>query len=515
VSFKLLKHKARMFIALMIVMQILLMPIAAIATDSQTPINQTTAADPEPVPAADPEPVPAADPEPVPAADPEPVPAADPEPVPAPEEGSETGTDTGETGVTEGDGNGDEDGAEMPVIEPEVGNSYVATVDVSAVGGPTSGLLDKSIEYDFTATFKEVGTTTLGSAQLTIDNNFGVGHQSGTVTASNDKTWNFDIVDRVLSLWATTSDGYLGTDASVSVVFKATTPSAAGVYTFETEAWTTANSDFNDVAGDSGTKDVMADGHYDPSVWVADAGDTINVAAGEYGMSKTLDIDKWDSSLGGVTIKGPDTGTAKIVGTSEAAKQVFNVTAHGATIDGLEVTLNNGYASNHDEYPTALIGINNSGAIIKNNTIYGNYPIGTSHANMFTRGITVAGGAFSSEITGNTIYNVRNGIVVHTGNTALINNNVIFNTKGGIMNYTSNDDDAAKRTMNGNSWASTIPGMIDHNEWDIVWNSATYGFPNYHDSIVKVSEDNYGAYILDLRRDKDAIVKDLVTTHPQ
>jgi len=77
------------------------------------------------------------------------------------------------------------------------------------------------------------------------------------------------------------------------------------------------------------------------------------------------------------------------------------------------------------------------------------------------------------------------------------------------------DDDAAKRTMNGNSWASTIPGMIDHNEWDIVWNSATYGFPNYHDSIVKVSEDNYGAYILDLRRDKDAIVKDLVTTHPQ
>ena len=379
--------------------------------------------------------------------------------------------------------------AEEAIESSGVGNSYVASVGTS-----TDGLLDKNKVYDFTATFKELfkNGTYLGSAQLTIDSTFDVDDtQALTVSTSSGKTWKGGLVGYVLSLWADKGTDRLGKDEWVSVVFQAKTPDTPGVFTFETEAWQERG---GYESGNPGNNNMASD-HYDPSVWVADDGDTINVDAGEYGMNKTLEVDKMD-----VTIKGLDTGTAKIVGTSANAKQVFNVTGQGVTIENLEVTVNGGYATDHDEYATALIGVDNSGAIIKDNTIYGNYAVGTSLASMFTRGITVNSGSYLSEITGNTIHNVRNGIVVRYGNSAEVNNNVIFNTKGGIMNYTSNDADAANRTMSGNSWTSTVPGMIDHNEWDIVWNSGGgYAPADGYVPIIALSNANNGAYVLDRR----------------
>ena len=96
-------------------------------------------------------------------------------------------------------------------------------------------------------------------------------------------------------------------------------------------------------------------------------------------------------------------------------------------------------------------------------------------------------------ITGNTIYNTRNGVVVHYNNTATISNNIIYNTKGGIMNYTGSQADADNRTMSNNSWGTA------HNEWDIVWNSGGGPYePDYNQSVLVLSGANNDAYVLSL-----------------
>ena len=100
-------------------------------------------------------------------------------------------------------------------------------------------------------------------------------------------------------------------------------------------------------------------------------------------------------------------------------------------------------------------------------------------------------------ISGNTIYNSRNGIVIRSHATATITNNIIYNTKGGIMNYTADQADANNRMMTGNSWGTS------HNEWDIVWNTFAYYTPDYHTSVLVLSVANNGAYVLD-RRGPDA-----------
>ncbi|MCX6702172.1 MAG: peptidoglycan-binding protein [Candidatus Zambryskibacteria bacterium] len=108
-------------------------------------------------------------------------------------------------------------------------------------------------------------------------------------------------------------------------------------------------------------------------------------------------------------------------------------------------------------------------------------------------GITVGTGTTAGiNITGNTIYKVRDGVVVQYGNTATVSNNIIHDTKGGVMNYTSSQVDANNRMVSGNSWGTT------HNEWDIVWNSATYT-PNYNQDVLVLSGANNSAYVLDRR----------------
>ncbi|MCX6094431.1 MAG: right-handed parallel beta-helix repeat-containing protein, partial [Candidatus Bipolaricaulota bacterium] len=109
------------------------------------------------------------------------------------------------------------------------------------------------------------------------------------------------------------------------------------------------------------------------------------------------------------------------------------------------------------------------------------------------RALTIgSNGCTDVTITGNTVYNTRNGIVVQYSNAVALTENTIYATKGGIMNYTNTLADASNRTMTDNSWGTA------HNEWDIVWNSANYD-PDYHESVIELSASNEGAYVVDRR----------------
>ena len=240
---------------------------------------------------------------------------------------------------------------------------------------------------------------------------------------------------------------------------------------------------------------------------VATAGDTVNVAAGTYDIASTILLNK------AVTILGPTSGIAKLQGTNGGAVSIFEITASSVTIQNLEVTHNAlppfSQTPPWTELPNSLIRIPTgsalSGIAITNNKIYVPTQAGAMSA-WNGVGITVGSAPVSGiSITGNTIYNTRNGVVVHRGTIATINNNVIYNTKGGIMNYTSDQADADNRTMTGNAWGTT------HNEWDIVWNSGTYYLPTDRTaSVLGVSAANNGAYVLD-RRAADAASSNTLT----
>ncbi len=227
------------------------------------------------------------------------------------------------------------------------------------------------------------------------------------------------------------------------------------------------------------------------AITASNNGDTINVLAGEYQISDTIVINKELTIIGA--------SGAKLINIDTPAKTVFSITSSNVSIEGFEITHQNSFTQDSDEVARALIAIPDNANLtniqIKDNLVYGNYPPSTAQKDMYTRGITVgSNGGTDIDITNNTIHSVRNGIVVRPTNTTNTSENTIYNTKGGIMHYTSSSEDADNRTMLDNEWTTA------HNEWDIVWNSASYGFPDYQQSIIALGELNNDAYILDLRR---------------
>ncbi len=267
------------------------------------------------------------------------------------------------------------------------------------------------------------------------------------------------------------------------------------------EVW--VSPDYDDTTEDWGLT------HFDCIQEAIDAvktGGTVNVGSGNYTIDATIVVGKK------VTIIGPDDHSAILTGESASITQVIGIASHGVSIENLVVTLDASVDTPTDEMDRALIVIANPAVEVRvvmayedvelvNNKIYGPYSSDTEMGEMWTRGIVVNDG-FSPHVVieGNTIYNVRNGIVVRTGNSAHFKCNTIFNTKGGIMNYTNNDDDAANRVMEDNNWLSTDSLLPNHNEWDIVWNSGGgYAPTEGYEPVIALSEANNGAYVLDRR----------------
>lgn len=238
----------------------------------------------------------------------------------------------------------------------------------------------------------------------------------------------------------------------------------------------------------------------------ASNGDTINVAAGTFDVAATIVVNKE------VTISGAGSGSTIVRGTG-GLLSVFEITSGNVGILNLEVTLDASTSraaqvpilpavwTYDEETDTSLIripsGVGLTGIAISNNTLY--VPAQPGAMGLWGhRAITAKTGTVSGlSVSGNTIYNTRNGVVIHGNNTATLSDNSIYNTKGGVMYYTNSQADADNRTTTGNSWGTV------HNEWDIVWNTAYY-VPDYQQSVLALSGANNEAYILD-RRAADAI----------
>jgi parallel beta-helix repeat protein len=227
----------------------------------------------------------------------------------------------------------------------------------------------------------------------------------------------------------------------------------------------------------------------------ANPGDVIQLAAGTtYDVASTILVNK------AVTVTGAG---ATVRGTTSGALCVFELSASGAALHGVDVTwatlLETTVASAEvTDSLVRVVGSGLSGVSITGNVIHVPGQAGAM-STWVGRALTVADSACSGAvvISGNTVYNTRNGVVVRSNNSATISDNVIYATKGGIMNYTGSLTDAANRTMSNNSWGTV------HNEWDIVWNTFSYFTPDYQQSVIALSSLNNGAYVVD-RRAKDA-----------
>jgi len=222
---------------------------------------------------------------------------------------------------------------------------------------------------------------------------------------------------------------------------------------------------------------------------------TVNVLAGTLDVTTTILVNK------SVTISGE--AGAIVQGTDPSVVSIFEISASDVTLQNLEIThsaLPAFVAAGWVELPNSLIRVPVSlgltGLSIQDNKIY--VPAQAGEMKTWNGvGITVGSNTTTGvSITGNTIYNVRDGAVVQYGNTATFNANDIYDTKGGIMNYTNTQADADNRTVSNNTWGTT------HNEWDIVWNTAYY-VPDYNASVLVLSGANNDAYVLD-RRAADA-----------
>lgn len=244
---KLLKHRARVFVALMIVMQILLMPIAAIAADSLTPVDttpvETSAPAPDPTPAADP--APAVDPTPAPVADP--APAPDATPVADPDPGSVDEAVDGET---------EEDGDCYTVSIVEVENNAAVGVkpehdDLELIETPglviNDGVDGKITNLMFT--FEEIGNSNIATVDIKIPGGFFWEYDldklvvaAGFDITSSTAVWQasgYDYVDDndyskggTLSLYgdALFQGGWVS-----ATLLNIKTPDEPGIYEFETE----------------------------------------------------------------------------------------------------------------------------------------------------------------------------------------------------------------------------------------------------------------------------------------
>jgi len=222
---------------------------------------------------------------------------------------------------------------------------------------------------------------------------------------------------------------------------------------------------------------------------------TIHVLAGTYNLASTVILNK------ALTISGPSVGggVAKLVANA-GILTVFDIQSSNVTIQNLEITAASAGTFNSppdNELNTSLIkittGIGMAGIVISGNTLY--VPAQSGAMSTWNARAVTAGGSTVAglSIIGNTIYNTRNGVVIHYNNTVTISDNTIYNTKGGIMNYTGSQADADNRTMSNNSWDTA------HNEWDIVWNSGGGPYAqDYNKDVLLLSGANNDAYVLSL-----------------
>lgn len=192
-----------------------------------------------------------------------------------------------------------------------------------------------------------------------------------------------------------------------------------------------------------------------------DAGDLIEVGSSTYSISSSITVDKQ------VTLQGTSGAEVEVTDASINAA-AFSVEASGATINGLTIY------STHSRFNDPLASRDWNGIDV--------------------RGVDVS--AANVTVTNNTIYDVRDGILVASGSQDLtVTNNTIDNTKGSILLRVATDPATSGYTITGNDVDS------EGNEWDIVFLESTAASGtapvNRQQLLVALAADNNGMKVLD------------------
>jgi len=207
----------------------------------------------------------------------------------------------------------------------------------------------------------------------------------------------------------------------------------------------------------------------------ASPGDTINVAAGTYSLSSTVNVNKAN-----LTLAGDDLLTT-LIQADNSIGYAFSVTASGVTLRQLDIE------KTDKAGPQNLIYIGASDVTIEDNEIHGQYVLGDPDV---SRAMEVTYGLSGLRFAGNEIYSLRqpayiNGSIA-SPTTGTIEANHVYGTKGWVI-------DGANMTFTGNSWGTGAQA----NYLDIAILAGTD--PSYYPDIAALSAANNGAVVEDQR----------------
>ena len=359
-----------------------------------------------------------------------------------------------------------------------VDSSTSAGVLVSTYYGAGSGavIYDNTFEDNFTAIavgFDAMDTSTVSAYDNQfINNDFGISSTAPAVDADSNY-WGTAVSSEIAAqVDATVDFDPYWVDAGMTIL-----SSVAPTTVFVDDSYTFPACGTH-ICGYDAFKAV------EEGVSAVAAGGTVNVAEGTYYPLAKINLSK------AITISGPTTGEAKVVGVGGLGLTVFEISSSNVTIQNLTLTL--------ASPPLAHIGIIHAldGAKtninITGNTIYVDLQAGAM-STWWGQAIYLGRFITGSNVSDNLIYNMRGGVVVAYNSALTISNNVIYNTKGGIMNYTGSVADADARVITGNSWNGI------HNEWDIVWNSGSGPYVMDMDKyVLQYSKSNADAHVVSL-----------------
>ena len=195
------------------------------------------------------------------------------------------------------------------------------------------------------------------------------------------------------------------------------------------------------------------------AIVAASAGDTINIAAGDYSITETVVVNK------AVTVRGPVDLTAKI--TTTGGNAVFTLSA--------AATLENIYIHKTDKSNQAFVRITANGSTVKNSKFEGQYVQGDSEV---VRAI-LPNASTDFTITGNFFESIRQPAYLQgSGN---VSENFVNNTRGWVVCV---DHDV---TFTNNSFGENAVDIA------IIANNQTHS--DYFTDVVAISLANNGAFV--------------------
>lgn len=205
---------------------------------------------------------------------------------------------------------------------------------------------------------------------------------------------------------------------------------------------------------------------------VSQEGDTIQLAAGTFGITATIQLNKAN-----VTVQGAGSSLTHITAPPQTAGYAFHITGAGVKLQGIQLEKTDKTGIHN------LILINADDVVIKDNVIFGRFDLKDGDV---SRAMEIAGGKTGILIEGNTIYNLRQPAYINASEGRIIENNV-YGTKGWVI-------DGAKMTFENNTWG-TAPNL---NVTDIaLLKGTTLGAP--YSDLTALSAANHGARIEDQR----------------